>query len=62
MEPHLAQAIYINYMYLGDESEQRAREVYGQNAERLAQLKTKYDPTDFFRMNQNRPNVIPPFA
>ena len=53
MEPHLAQAIYGNYMYLGDESERRTREVYGQNSGRLAMLKAKYDPTNFFRHNTN---------
>ena len=53
MGPQLAQAIYGNYMYLGDESEQRAREVYGQHSERLVELKAKYDPTNLFRLGQN---------
>ena len=53
MEPQLAQAIYSNYMYLGDESEQRADQVYGQNSQRLAQLRAKYDPTNLFRLNHN---------
>ena len=53
MEPQLAQAIYGNYMYLGDESEQRAGEVYGKHSERLAELKAKYDPTNLFRLNHN---------
>ena len=53
MEPHLAPAIYGNFMYLDDESERRAREVYGQHAERLAELKATYDPTNLFRLNQN---------
>jgi len=53
MEPQLARAIYVNYMYLDDESEQRAREVYGQNSERLAELKAKYDPTNLFRLNHD---------
>jgi FAD/FMN-containing dehydrogenase len=53
MEPQLAQAIYGNYMYLDDESDQRASEVYSQHAERLAELKAKYDPTNLFRLNHN---------
>jgi len=52
MGPELAQAIYSNYMYLGDESEQRVREVYGQNAARLAELKAAYDPANLFGSRQ----------
>ena len=53
MEPHLADAIYANYTYLSDESKQRHHEVYGRHAERLAQLKATYDPTNLFRLNHN---------
>ncbi len=31
----------------------RVRAAYGANYERLAELKKKYDPTNFFRLNQN---------
>ena len=50
-EPHLARAAYVND--LGDEGEERARSAYGDNYARLTELKAKYDPTNFFRMNQN---------
>jgi FAD/FMN-containing dehydrogenase len=50
-EPHLAHAAYVND--LGDEGEDRARSAYGGNYARLVALKTKYDPTNLFRMNQN---------
>jgi hypothetical protein len=50
-EPHLASAAYVND--LGDEGEDRARSAYGDNYPRLAALKAKYDPTNFFRLNQN---------
>jgi hypothetical protein len=30
-----------------------ARQAFGANYERLVALKKKYDPTNFFRMNQN---------
>ncbi len=29
------------------------RAAYGENYNRLASLKSKYDPTNFFRYNQN---------
>jgi hypothetical protein len=35
------------------EGEERIRGAYGGNYERLVKLKKKYDPTNFFRINQN---------
>jgi FAD/FMN-containing dehydrogenase len=51
MQPFLANAVYVNY--LGEISEQNVRLAYGRKYERLAALKAEYDPTNFFRMNQN---------
>lgn len=45
------QAAYVNM--LGDESEERVREAYGDNYSRAVRLKTKYDPENVFRLNQN---------
>jgi Berberine and berberine like len=56
-EPHLARAAYVND--LGDEGEDRVRSAYGANYPRLAALKAKYDPTDFFRLNQNINPILP---
>lgn len=43
---------YINF--LGDEGEDRIRSAYGsEKYMRLVDLKNKYDPTNFFRLNQN---------
>lgn len=50
-EPFLEGGGYVNY--LGDEGEARVVAAYGANHERLAAIKKKYDPTNFFRLNQN---------
>jgi hypothetical protein len=50
-EPHMPRAAYVND--LGDEGEECTRSAYGDNYARLVALKAKYDPTDFFRLNQN---------
>jgi FAD/FMN-containing dehydrogenase len=51
MEPFFGGGVYVNN--LGDEGEDRVREAYGANYERLLALKGKYDPTNLFRLNQN---------
>jgi FAD/FMN-containing dehydrogenase len=51
MQPFLADAAYVNY--LGEVNEEGVRAAYGRKYERLAALKAKYDPTNFFCMNQN---------
>jgi FAD/FMN-containing dehydrogenase len=51
VEPYLEQGAYVNY--LGEEGESRIRAAYGANYDRLAALKQKYDPTNFFHGNQN---------
>ena len=51
MRPFSTGGVYVNN--LGDEGEDRVRAAYGSNYDRLVALKTKYDPTNFFRLNQN---------
>lgn len=51
LQPFLGSGVYVNN--LGDEGDQRVRQAYGQNYDRLAALKTRYDPTNLFRHNQN---------
>ena len=51
MRPHLVAGSYVNYV--SDEGDVFARAAYGPNYDRLASLKDKYDPTNFFRMNHN---------
>ena len=54
LQPCLSHKVYVNT--LGVEGQERVKEAYGKNYERLAQLKRKYDPDNFFHMNQN---IIP---
>jgi FAD/FMN-containing dehydrogenase len=43
---------YVNFMY-DDEAPERLQATYGDNYARLAMVKAKYDPQNFFRVNQN---------
>lgn len=51
LHPHSAGGAYVNFMM--DEGQDRVRATYGENYERLVQVKTKYDPMNLFRRNQN---------
>ena len=51
MKPFLLESSYGNYV--SDEGDPVARAAYGANYDRLAALKGRYDPTNFFRMNHN---------
>jgi FAD/FMN-containing dehydrogenase len=49
---HAAGGTYVNFIA---EPEGRERDAYGVNYDRLAALKARYDPDNFFRLNQNVP-------
>jgi hypothetical protein len=51
LHPHSAGGAYVNFMM--DEGEDRIKATYRDNYDRLAAIKKKYDPTNFFRVNQN---------
>ena len=51
LRPFMADAVYVNY--LGDVEEQLVHAAYGPKYDRLAALKQKYDPTNFFNANHN---------
>jgi FAD/FMN-containing dehydrogenase len=52
-----ADGVYVNDLD-ADEGKARIRAAYGAGYTRLVALKNKYDPTNFFRMNQNiKPTV-----
>jgi FAD/FMN-containing dehydrogenase len=52
VHPFNLDGAYSNFM-MDDEGEARVKAAYGNNYERLATLKKKYDPANLFRMNQN---------
>jgi FAD/FMN-containing dehydrogenase len=57
MQPFVAAGRYVNYLD-DDEAGDPVPAAYGPNYRRLQELKTKYDPKNFFRMNQNiRPSA-----
>jgi FAD/FMN-containing dehydrogenase len=60
-QPFVSQAVYANHM-TGDESEDRIRASYGaEKYDKLAALKAKYDPDNFFHSNHNvRPAIETP--
>jgi FAD/FMN-containing dehydrogenase len=49
--PYAAGSVYINF--LAQDEVGRIPEAYGQNYDRLAQIKAKFDPRNLFRQNQN---------
>jgi FAD/FMN-containing dehydrogenase len=53
VQPFVKKGVYVNDL-TGDEPAERIRAAYGPDKyERLKQVKRKFDPTNFFRMNQN---------
>jgi FAD/FMN-containing dehydrogenase len=49
--PFASGGVYVNFL-TADEGD-RVRSAYGPNYDRLARVKSKYDPDNLFRMNQN---------
>jgi FAD/FMN-containing dehydrogenase len=52
MQPFVGLGRYVNYLD-HDESADPVAAAYGPNYRRLQELKAKYDPSNFFHMNQN---------
>lgn len=52
MEPFIAPGRYVNYLD-DDEAGDAVPAAYGVNYQRLRDVKTTYDPSNFFHMNQN---------
>jgi hypothetical protein len=51
--PYSAGGAYVNFMM--DEGSDRVRATYGNNYDRLAEVKAAYDPDNVLRINQNIP-------
>jgi len=51
MQPYSMTGVYVNFI-VGEQTE-AVHDSYGANYDRLAALKCRYDPTNFFRANQN---------
>ncbi len=51
MTPYSNGSMYTNYLDQDDDF--RVKPVYGENYKRLQKIKSKYDPENFFRLNQN---------
>lgn len=51
MKPHAAGGAYVNFMM--EEGQERIKASYKGNYERLTKIKAKYDPDNFFHINQN---------
>ena len=53
LRPSMVPGVYVNFMS-GDEDD-RVPEAYRERWDRLVQVKSHYDPNNFFRLNQNIP-------
>ena len=51
LHPYSAGGAYVNFMM--DEGQDRVQATYRENYQRLSEIKKKYDPKNFFRVNQN---------
>lgn len=53
LAPFAAPGIYLNFPGFMEDADQMVKTAYGNNFQRLVKVKQKYDPDNFFRLNQN---------
>ncbi|HTS46838.1 MAG TPA: BBE domain-containing protein, partial [Bryobacteraceae bacterium] len=56
LHPYGAGGAYVNFMM--EEGADRIRATYGENYDRLAAIKAKYDPRNLLNVNQNIPPAV----
>ena len=52
LHPYSAGGAYVNFL-MDDEGSGRVKATYGDNYDRLVEVKRRYDPDNLFRVNQN---------
>ncbi len=53
LRPSMKPGVYVNFM--SSDEQNRVPEAYRERWDRIVDLKTRYDPNNFFRLNQNVP-------
>jgi len=53
MKSFSGDGMYVNFSGFGEEGEDLVQAAYGYNYKRLSKIKAKYDPNNFFHINQN---------
>jgi hypothetical protein len=53
VQPFSPGSVYVNFLGVGDQGEERVKAAYGPNYARLTRIKATYDPTNLFRLNHN---------
>jgi hypothetical protein len=53
LQPYSSGGLYQNFAGFGEGGDRLVRDIHGGNYERLLDVKTKYDPSNLFRVNHN---------
>src|SRR5207237_905444 len=53
LQPYVQDAVYMNMLGGGSDDADRVRAAYGRNYDRLAMVKARYDPANFYHRNHN---------